>query len=145
MENVFKSMNKVPMWARMLIVIVVGIFCWARGWSIYQNNLAASNLDAVTSDLINMAARAQQHYHRPTAMGGGGDSFALLTADDAGLAYITTQPTNENGDYSISAAGSATTVTIQGIGTEDGDGDGTPCTAQVQVWPDSLSVIVINR
>ncbi|MFH1861626.1 MAG: hypothetical protein ABH878_02335 [bacterium] len=127
-----------------LSVIIVGIAV-VVGINMFNDQAASSNLDAVTSDLINLASRAQQHYRRPTAMGGGGGSFALMTADAAGLAYITTQPTNENGVYSISAAGTASTVTVQGIGTEDGDGDGTAATAQVQVWQDSLSVTVSNR
>ncbi|MBU1130636.1 hypothetical protein KJ840_00695 [Patescibacteria group bacterium] len=140
-------MSKVPMWARIVIVIVVGSCCWVAGWNIYQNDLAASNFDAVTSDLIDLSARAQQYYRHSVEMDGGGGSFTLLNI------YHIAEPTavmegalrNENGSYTILKGGTKNSVTIQGIGYEDSDGDGTPCTAQVQVWKDSLSVTPINR
>jgi Tfp pilus assembly protein PilE len=127
-----------------LSVIIVGIAV-VVGINMFNDQAASSNLDAVTSDLVNLASRAQQHFRRPTAMGGGGGTFALLTADATGLAFLTTQPTNENGVYSITTAGSATSVTLTGVGTEDGDSDGTNCTATVQVWADSIAVSVTNR
>ena len=127
-----------------LSVIIVGIAV-VVGINMFNDQAASSNLDAVTADLVNLASRAQQHFRRPTAMGGGGGSFELLAASSTGLAYLTTQPTNENGTYSISSAGTPTTVSIQGIGTEDGDGDGTSCTATVQVWADSIAVTINNR
>jgi len=127
-----------------LSVIIVGIAV-VVGINMFNDQAASSNLDAVSADLINLASRAQQHYRRPTAMGGGGGSFALLTANATGLEYLTTQPTNENGTYSISAAGNATSVSVQGIGTEDGDGDGANCQATVQVWADSIALTVNNR
>ncbi len=127
-----------------LSVIIVGIAV-VVGINMFNDQAASSNLDAITADLVNLASRAQQHHRRPTAMGGGGGSFELLEASAAGLAYLTTQPTNENGTYNISSAGTATTVSVQGIGTEDGDGDGTNCTAIVQVWDDSISVTINNR
>jgi len=127
-----------------LSVIIVGIAV-VVGINMFKDQAASSNLDAVTADLMNLASRAQQHYRRPTAMGGGGGSFGLLAASTVGLAYLTTQPTNENGTYTISTAGNATSVTIQGIGAEDGDNDGTNCTARVQVWSDSIALTVVNR
>jgi hypothetical protein len=127
-----------------LSVIIVGIAVIV-GINMFNDQAASSNLDAITADLVNLASRAQQHFRRPTAMGGGGGSFALLTANAAGLAFLTTQPTNENGDYDILTAGTATTVTLQGIGGEDGDGNGTMCTANVQVWADSIAITIVDR
>jgi len=127
-----------------LSVIIVGIAV-VVGINMFNDQAASSNLDAVTADLVNLASRAQQHYRRPTAMGGGGGSFALLTANDAGLQYLTTQPSNENGSYSVSTAGTGTKVIIQGVGSSDGDGDGTNCTATVDVWDDSIAVSIANR
>lgn len=127
-----------------LSVIIVGIAV-VVGINMFNEQSASANQDAMTLDLVNLGSRAQQHYRRPTAMGGGGGSFILLTANAAGLAYLTTQPTNENGTYSISTAGTATSVTVQGVGKVDGDGDGTNCTVQVQVWADSIAVTVVNR
>ncbi len=127
-----------------LSVIIVGIAV-VVGINMFNDQAASSNLDAVTADLVNLASRAQQHHRRPTAMGGGGGDFNLLTANAAGLAYLTTQPTNENGTYTISTAGGPTKVIITGVGNEDGDGDGVNCTATVDVWDDSISVAVTNR
>jgi Tfp pilus assembly protein PilE len=127
-----------------LSVIIVGIAV-VVGINMFNDQAASSNLDALTADLMNLASRAQQHFRRPTAMGGGGGTFALLTNNAAGLAYLTTQPTNENATYNVYTAGNATSVTIQGIGNEDGDGDGTNCTARIQVWADSVAMTVANR
>ena len=65
-------------------VIVVGIAV-AVGITMFTDNAVNANRDAVTNDLVNLAARAQQFYRRPTALGGGGNSFIGLTADAAGL------------------------------------------------------------
>ena len=78
-------------------------------------------------------------------MGGGGNSFADLTADAAGIQKLTARTENENGTYSISGAGTGTSVTVQGIGKQDGDGDGTNCTIQITVFSDSIATTVVNR
>ncbi|TKJ39728.1 hypothetical protein CEE37_10640 [candidate division LCP-89 bacterium B3_LCP] len=127
-----------------LSVIIVGIAVIV-GINMFADQAASSNLDAVTADLINLASRAQQHFRRPTAMGGGGGTFTLLSADAAGMAYLTSQPTNENGAYTITSAGNGTSVSVKGIGSEDGDKDGTNCTATIQVWSDSIAVVISNR
>jgi hypothetical protein len=127
-----------------LSVIIVGIAV-VVGINMFNDQAASSNLDAVTADLVNLASRAQQYQRRPVAMGGGGGSFVGITANAAGLALLTSQPTNENGTYSIRTAGTATKVEIQGVGVEDGDGDDTNCTAWVDVYADSIAVTVTNR
>ncbi|MDH4188320.1 MAG: hypothetical protein OEV08_15125 [Nitrospira sp.] len=127
-----------------LTVVLVGIAI-VVGTQLFRAQAADSNLDAVCADLIIFANRAQLHYRRPLAMGGGGESFALLTANSTGMTYLTTSPTNDNGAYSISVAGTATSVTLQGIGLHDADRDGIYAIATVQVWPDSTNMTVINR
>lgn len=102
-------------------VIVVGIAV-AVGITMFTENAVSSNRDAVTNDLVNLAARAQQFFRRPTTLGGGGNSFVGLTADAAGLRKLTRDATNPNGTYSITSAGTATTVVIQGVGKELVDG-----------------------
>ncbi|PIY97199.1 MAG: hypothetical protein COY66_00700 [Candidatus Kerfeldbacteria bacterium CG_4_10_14_0_8_um_filter_42_10] len=130
-----------------LSVIIVGIA--VVGINMFNDqdakDQAASNCDVLAADLQNLAVRAQQHYRRPTAMGGGGGSFALLTKNAEGIGYLTTQPVNENGSYSISAPGDSASVTIQGIGKFDADGNGTNCTVRIQVWPDSVSPSIVDR
>ena len=100
-------------------VIVVGIAV-AVGIQMFSDNAISANRDAVSNDLVNLAARAQQFYRRPTALGGGGNSFVGLTADAAGLAKLTNMGTagNSNGAYSIITAGTVDAVTIQGVGKE---------------------------
>lgn len=105
---------------------------------------ATSNLEAVSSDLVNLASRAQQYYVKPSSLGGG-NSFSGLTADDAGIAKLTLDASNDNGTYSISTAGNGTSVTLQGVGTRDGDGDGTNCTVRITVFADSLATTIVNR
>jgi Tfp pilus assembly protein PilE len=127
-----------------LSVIIVGIAI-VVGINMFGASAASSNLEAVTSDLLNLAARAQQFYVKPASMGGGGNSFEGLTADNGGIKKLTARTTNDNGTYSISTAGNGTSVEIQGIGVRDGDSDGTDCTVKVTVFKDSLATDVVNR
>ena len=100
-------------------VIVVGIAV-AVGITMFSDNAVSANRDAVSNDLVNLAARAQQFYRRPAALGGGGNSFVGLSADAAGLAKLTNMGggKNANGTYSVQTAGTANQVVIQGVGTE---------------------------
>lgn len=101
-------------------VIIVGIAV-AVGITMFQDNAVSANRDAVTNDLVHLAAKAQQYYRKPTSLGGGGNSFLTLTADAAGMALLvsTAFSDNDNGTYTISTAGTATTVVFQGVGKTD--------------------------
>jgi hypothetical protein len=85
----------------------------------FQDNAVDQNRTAVIADLTSLAAKAQQYFAKPTTLGGGGNSFSGLSADDTGLGILasTAFTTNSNGTYSIKVAGGATSVTLQGIGT----------------------------
>ena len=122
-------------------VIVVGIAV-AVGITMFTDNAVNANRDAVTNDLVNLAARAQQYYRRPTALGGGGNSFVGLTADAAGLTKLTNRASNANGTYSITTAGTATGMVIQGVGTENADGTN-KVTMQIFVFSDKSDSVVI--
>jgi Tfp pilus assembly protein PilE len=114
-------------------VIVVGIAV-AVGISMFSDNAVSANRDAVSNDLVNLAARAQQFYRRPTALGGGGNSFVGLTADVAGLAKLTNMSggKNANGTYSVKTAGSANQVVVEAVGTETAP-DGNKVTMDIMV------------
>ena len=127
-----------------LSVIIVGIAV-VVGINMFSASSASANLEAVTNDLLNLASRAQQYYVKPTGLGGGGNSFVGLSADATGLQKLTPKASNDNGTFSVSTAGTATSVTLQGVGNQDGDGDGTNCTIQITVFSDSLSTTVVNR
>ena len=122
-------------------VIVVGIAV-AVGITMFAANATSANRDAVVNDLVNFAARAQQYYRRPTALGGGGGSFSNLTSG-SGMKLLTkttgTSMSNGNGEYTI-VSNSASTLKLQGLGTETGN-DGTGKVKVVMdVWADSAKV-----
>jgi hypothetical protein len=122
-------------------VIVVGIAV-AVGITMFTDNAVNANRDAVTNDLVNLAARAQQFFRRPTALGGGGNSFVGLTADAAGLTKLTNRASNANGTYSITSAGTATGVVVQGVGTEQADGTNY-VTMEIHVFSNKADSVVI--
>ncbi len=99
-------------------VIVVGIAV-AVGITMFSDNAVSANRDAVSNDLVNLAARAQQYYRRPTALGGGGGQFDNLT-----LEKLTNMPggKNANGTYTVGTivGGASGSVIIHGVGTETG-------------------------
>ena len=128
-----------------LSVVVVGIAV-TLGITMFSDSSIDANRDAITNDLTNLASRAHQYYRRPSYLGGGGNSFAGLTADDAGIKRLTNTPKNDNGVYSIASAGTGTgmsaCVEILGVGTEIYEGS--PVAARVRIYPDRDSVWVVN-
>lgn len=131
-----------------LLLIILGVIvvsiAVAVGITMFADSAASSNRDAVTGDLQNLAQRAQQFYRRPTFLGGGGNSFDLLTTTSMSL--LTSSPTNADGSYFIETAGSGSgtnaMVVIQGVGTELFNGS--PVAAHIYVYPDHDSVVTIN-
>ncbi len=55
-------------------VIVVGIAV-VVGINLFNANAESSTQDSIVSQGTNIGAMAQQYYKKPTAMGGGGNSF----------------------------------------------------------------------
>ena len=104
-------------------VIVVGIAV-AVGITMFQDNAVSANRDAVVNDLVNLSARAQQFYRRPSSLGGGQNSF--LGLNTSGISKLVNVPTsatswtNSNGTYSVLSA-SDSNVIIKGLGTEIGN------------------------
>ncbi len=119
-------------------VIIVGIAV-AVGITMFQDSSGSSNRDAVASDLMNLASRAQQYYRKPSSMGGGGNTFNGLT-----LAALTAKPANSNGVYSLSTGGSATSVVITGTGMEKGNNATSAILMSVTVFADSTFVTETN-
>lgn len=129
-----------------LLLIIVGFIVVALGVvvgiTLFKDNAVGANRDAVTSDLVALAAHAQQFVRRPATLGGGQGSFSGLTADAAGLARVTSMAngTNANGTYSILTAGSSSQVVLQGKGMEIGNDGSNPVKVVMNVWADSSSV-----
>ncbi|MDH3251181.1 MAG: hypothetical protein OEM41_00240 [Ignavibacteria bacterium] len=104
-------------------VIVVGIAV-AVGITMFADNATSANRDAVVNDLVNFAARAQQFYRRPTALGGGQGSFLNIQLTHLSNKVSGSNIINANGTYTIGTP-TASSVTVTGQGTEIGnDGSG---------------------
>ena len=135
-----------------LSVLIVGVAV-AVGVTMFQSNAVESNRQAVISDLVNYAAKAQRHFRTPTQLGGGSRSF-----DNFYLSPIDTG--NANGSYSLATstpsgatfvAGSMTAISsssgsmfILGCGKETGDDGSNPVKAYIRVTPDSMQTTILN-
>lgn len=133
-------------------VIVVGIAI-AVGVTMFQSNAIESNRQAVISDLVNYASKAQRFYRTPAQLGGGSQSF-----DDFYISPIDTG--NANGSYSAGTtapsgtafvAGSTTaissssgTIYLTGCGKEIGDNGSTVVKVAVTVTPSDISTTILN-
>lgn len=115
-------------------VIVVGIAV-VVGINLFNANATSANRDGVISDLNNLSAMAQQHYKKPTSMGGGGNQFT-------GWTIPTGLDSTANGTYTETVG--ATSVTIVGDGTEIGNDGSTVVQATATVTANSISVAVNN-
>jgi len=122
-------------------VIVVGIAV-VVGITMFQENAISANRDAVTNDLVNLGARAQQYYRRPKELGGGGNSFIGLTMGKLAGHPDSTQWTNANGTYSIVGNPGADNVNLKGEGTETVGGDRVQVTCRVT--RDSIQTTVVR-
>lgn len=116
-------------------VIIVGIAV-VVGINVFTAQNTNSNRDAVTSDLTTIAAQAQQFYKKPTALGGGGNTFT-------GFSIPANMLKNANGTYTATVT--ATEVTIVGKGTTTLTAGGTD-TVQVtmKVGSDKINSTTID-
>jgi ABC-type lipoprotein release transport system permease subunit len=123
-------------------VIVVGIAV-AVGITMFADSAISANRDALTNDLVNLAARAQQFYRRPISLGGGGNDWTKLTT----ITQLTNRASNANGTYALVGAGSGTGVTggveIRGIGTEL-NGAGVLVEVHVKAFSDRDSAWIVQ-
>ena len=127
-----------------LSVIIVGIAV-VVGIQMFGASAASSNQEAVINDLTNLAAKAQQYFVKPTSMGGGGNSFVGIAMQDmAPVGSSATTWSTENGEYTISTAGSAESVSLQGTGTYQ-DKDSNVAQVVMQVTANEISITSMNR
>ena len=121
-------------------VIIVGIAI-VVGINLFNANSVSANRDGVTSDLNNLAAIAHQYYIRPTAMGGGGQSYAGFTMEkDA-----PNLQSDANGSYTA-GTGTIDNITFTGLGTAIGNDGSAKLQMQilVRVPPLSDTLMVVN-
>ena len=121
-------------------VIVVGIAV-AVGITMFTDNAQSANRDAVTNDLVNLSSRAQQHYRRPAALGGGQGAFDNSNGGVAiaTISQLTSKPTNANGTYVLGTV-AATNIILTGTGTETGLDGTNPVQVEMTVWADSSKI-----
>lgn len=91
-------------------VIIVGIAV-VVGINVFTASSSQANQDAVIADLTQLASMAQQHYRKPTALGGGGNTFT-------GWDIPGSLDTTGNGTYAATVG--AQSVTLTGTGNEKG-------------------------
>ena len=115
-------------------VIIVGIAV-VVGINIFSASSSNANRDAVISDLTNLAAMAQQYFRKPVAMGGGGNSFVGFTTDKIPTKLLA----NQNGKYSISTAGTATSIAFTAVGKEVGYDGSDSIRVTMVVAPDEIT------
>ena len=85
-------------------VIIVGIAI-VVGINLFNANAEESAKDTLVSEGTNLAALAQQHYKKPIALGGGGNTFTGATATPA-------QPFSIPTTLVLSSLGSNWTATV---------------------------------
>jgi hypothetical protein len=119
-------------------VVVVGIAI-TIGLTMFSDNAVSSNRDAMSTDMMHLAAKARHYYGRPISMGGGSHSFVGITMDKLVTSGFAD---NVNGRYSISTV-SATEVVFLGIGkVPTGNSDSTKLVLRVlPSGPASLSLL----
>jgi Tfp pilus assembly protein PilE len=113
-------------------VIVVGIAV-VVGISLFTANAVSSNRDGVVADLTNLGTMAQQYYKKPTAMGGGGNSFTDWTIP-------THTDTTPNGVYLATISDQSITL----VGTGNELNAGSPIQHTATITPGAISVTMNN-
>ena len=116
--------------------IIIGV-ALAIGVTLFTDNSVSANRDAVTSDLVALASRAQMYYRRPKTVGGGGRAFTGLTISD-----LTTKTTNAYGTYAVTSV-SPNSVVLDGVGIETAS-DGRKVSVTMTVFPESTYVVANN-
>ena len=134
-----------------VIIVVIAV---AVGLNMFSSSAVDANRDAITSDLTHLSSKAQQHYKKPSTMGGGNNDFD-------GFTLGTLDTLNSNGGFRLSATvpgtlvpaipagvitiGSpAQTIYIVGYGTETGR-DGTNLVmAYATVVPTGITTTILN-
>lgn len=145
-------------------VIIVGIAV-AVGITMFTAGARDANRDQVVNDLVNLAARAQQFYRRPVAMGGGQQSFGDGNGDnwDGQISFdlSAADTSNQNGVYAIYADattagaidginaaridyGNGQTLVIKGWGVETGNDGTNRVQAYVTVTGTNFFTTVVN-
>ncbi len=124
-------------------VIIVGIAV-VVGINVFTASASQSNRDAVIADLTNIASMAQQHFRKPAALGGGGGAFDATKGGTAWTVPATLVRT-PNMSADVAATVTATSVTLVGVGTENGNDGATKVKVTMIVGADAITSTTINN
>jgi len=80
--------------------IIVGIAV-VVGLQMFSDSASCVNIDATTIQAVHYASQAQAHYRRPTAVGGGGQSFGGWSLNE----------TTEDARYTAAVSSQKVTIT----------------------------------
>jgi len=121
-----------------LSAVIVGVAI-VMGINMFADNAAQANQDAVMQDVLTIASRAQAWYRRPVQLGGGGRTYIGMALTDLNF-----DAANDNGTYTVTG-GTATNVTVTGVGTENPDNTGANLTVAVSVGADTVGAANITQ
>ena len=117
-------------------VIIVGIAV-VVGINVFTASSLQANIDGLTADVVNLGSMAQQYHRKPTALGGGGNSFV-------GWSIPAALDTTGNGVYSITSTAAAKIV-IKGVGNEIGADGTNGVNVTATVTPTGIKTAVGNN
>lgn len=117
-------------------VIIVGIAV-VVGINVFTASSLQANNNAVISDLQTIGSMAQQYYRKPTAMGGGGNTFT-------GWEVPSSLDSTANMGATIAVNVAAQLVTLTATGTDDISDGSTALEVEVEVTPTAITVTDTN-
>ena len=129
-------MGQQQLWLIVLGVIIVGIAV-VVGINVFTASAASSNRDAVIADLTTIGSMAQGYYRKPTALGGGNNTFTGWVVP-AQLAQTS------NMSAAVTPTVAAQSVTLVGVGTETGNDGSAKVKATMTVTPTAMTTVVDN-
>ena len=118
-------------------VIIVGIAV-VVGINVFTASSLQANIDGLTADVVNLGSMSQQYHRKPTALGGGGNSFS-------GWAIPAALDTTGNGVYVITGTPTATQIVITGTGNEIGANGTSGVVVTATVTPTGITTAVPNN
>ncbi|MCK9279773.1 MAG: hypothetical protein M0P71_04065 [Melioribacteraceae bacterium] len=118
-------------------VIIVGIAV-VVGINVFTASSSQANRDAITADLTNLASLAQTYYRKPTALGGGGNTFT-------GWTVPTSLVRTPNMSVDVAPTVAAQTVTLVAEGTENGNTAANKVKVTMIVGPNAITSTTINN
>ena len=117
-------------------VIIVGIAV-VVGINVFTASAASSNRDAVIADLTTIGSMAQGYYRKPTALGGGNNTFTGWT-----VPAQLKKTSNMSADVAATVAPQS--VTLVGLGTETGNNGSSVVGATMVVEPTKVTTTIDN-